>query len=48
MAKMKPSLPPSSSYSKWIFPNINSCYSDRHQPANLASRDLVAEDSNYK
>ncbi|GBM40570.1 hypothetical protein AVEN_240313-1 [Araneus ventricosus] len=33
--KIKPRLPSDSIYSKGIFPNITSCYSNRHQPDNL-------------
>ncbi|GBM32382.1 hypothetical protein AVEN_239778-1 [Araneus ventricosus] len=32
-----------SSYSKWTFPNITNCYSDRRQRDNLADRVLVAD-----
>ncbi|GBM20709.1 hypothetical protein AVEN_105946-1 [Araneus ventricosus] len=39
--KMKPILPSDFSHSKWTFPNITSCHSDRHQPDNLPCRDLV-------
>ncbi|GBL89273.1 hypothetical protein AVEN_225815-1 [Araneus ventricosus] len=44
--KIKPRLPSDSSYSKWIFPNITSCYSDRRQGDNLANR--VLADNQYK
>ncbi|GBM61384.1 hypothetical protein AVEN_258494-1 [Araneus ventricosus] len=41
--KIKPRLPSDSSYSKCIFPNINSCYSDRLQPGKLAGRVLFKD-----
>ncbi|GBN58641.1 hypothetical protein AVEN_173749-1 [Araneus ventricosus] len=41
--KIKLRLPSDSSYSKWIFPSIISCYSDRRKPDILAATDLVAD-----
>ncbi|GBO33155.1 hypothetical protein AVEN_204429-1 [Araneus ventricosus] len=41
--KIKPSLPTDSYNSKWIFPTITSCYSDRRQGDSLASRILWAD-----
>ncbi|GBL97184.1 hypothetical protein AVEN_144620-1 [Araneus ventricosus] len=38
--KITPIFPSDSSYPKWIFPNITSCHSNRHQPDNLAGKDL--------
>ncbi|GBM89210.1 hypothetical protein AVEN_158509-1 [Araneus ventricosus] len=39
---IKPRLPSDSSYSKWIFSNITSCYRDRHQLDNLADRQYIS------
>ncbi|GBM20125.1 hypothetical protein AVEN_81102-1 [Araneus ventricosus] len=36
-------LPSDFSFSKWIFPNITSCYNDRGQRDNLAGRVLAAD-----
>ncbi|GBM14323.1 hypothetical protein AVEN_55322-1 [Araneus ventricosus] len=41
--EIKPRLPSDFPYSKWIFPYISSCYSDRYQPDNLAGSDLVVD-----
>ncbi|GBO27279.1 hypothetical protein AVEN_141538-1 [Araneus ventricosus] len=46
--KIKPRLPSDSSNSKWIFPNITSCYSDRRQRDNLESKVLVEDRQYYR
>ncbi|GBM74520.1 hypothetical protein AVEN_58394-1 [Araneus ventricosus] len=42
-AKSKTRLPSYSSYSKWIFLNITSCYINRRQRDNMSSRFLVVD-----